>query len=466
MCETAKEVWDILETTHEGTKIVKNSKLQMLASRFEEVRMKDDETFDEFYAKLNDIVNSSFNLGERIPETKIVRKVLRSLPERFRPKVTAIEESKDLDEIKIEELVGSLQTYELTLSQHKKGKSIALKSNKEGELSDTESLRDEEIAYFVKKFQKVLNNRRKPQDRKNGAPSRFTKDKIEKDNNKGSSEKPRLVRCHECQGIGHYRNECPSYKKNQRKGKGKALVVLLTDNESETSDRQESSSSDDEGNYMAFVATVKSESDKKSDKVEEEQSNDNSVNENEDKDNIDLQEAYQQLFKESLKIKKVNKSLLKKLDELEREKEKLGGKLQESLKSGSELKCVNEKLEDKVKSLTSELEKSNAHLQTFISGNKKLDNLLGMNKPVGDKRGLGYVEGNTTIAGPSRTVFVAASKFNTVRSPSKGKSIPREQSHQSRRNIRTRYPQTRTFEPRFIPTCHHCGALGHTRPKS
>lgn len=116
MCETAKEVWDILETTHEGTKTVKNSKLQMLASRFEEVRMKDDETFDEFYAKLNDIVNSSFNLGERIPESKIVRKVLRSRPERFRPKVAAIEESKDLDEVKIEELVGSLQTYELTVT--------------------------------------------------------------------------------------------------------------------------------------------------------------------------------------------------------------------------------------------------------------------------------------------------------------------------------------------------------------
>ncbi|XP_022849862.1 uncharacterized protein LOC111371947 [Olea europaea var. sylvestris] len=441
MCETGKEVWDILETTHEGTKIVKNSKLQMLASRFEEVRMKDDETFDEFYAKLNDIVNSSFNLGERIPETKIVRKVLRSLPERFRPKVTAIKGSKDLDEVKIEELVGSLQTYELTISQHKKGKSIALKSIKEDESSDAESLRDEKIAYFVKKFQKVLKNRRKPQDRKSGAPSRFTKDKIEKVNNKGSSEKPRLVRCHECQGIGHYRDECPSYKKNQRKRKDRALVVSLTDNESKTGDTQESSSSDDEGNYIAFVATVKSESDKESDKVEEEHSNDNSGNEDEDEDDIDLQEAYQLLFKESLKIKKVNKALLKKVDELEREKEKLGSKLQDSLKSGSELKC------------------------TFISGTNKLDNLLGMNKPVGDKRGLGYVEGNTHVAGPSKTVFVSASKSNAVRSPSKGKSVPREQSHQSRRNIRTRYPQTRTFEPRFIPTCHHCGALGHTRPR-
>lgn len=158
MCETAKEVWDILETTHKGTKTVKGSKLQMLTSRFEELKMNDDERFDEFYAKLNDIVNSRFNLGERIPAVKIVRKVLRSLPERFRPKVTAIEESKDLDNIKIEELVGSLQTYELTLAQPKKQKSIALNTcTKEGsDSSDGEPLKGEEVAYFVKKFNQAF----------------------------------------------------------------------------------------------------------------------------------------------------------------------------------------------------------------------------------------------------------------------------------------------------------------------
>lgn len=97
-----------METTHEGTKTMKDSKLQMLTFRFEKVKMNDDERFDEFYVKLNDIVNSSFNLGKRITESKIVRKVLRSLPEKFRPKVTAIEESKDLDAFNIEQLVGSL----------------------------------------------------------------------------------------------------------------------------------------------------------------------------------------------------------------------------------------------------------------------------------------------------------------------------------------------------------------------
>ena len=77
----------------------------------------EDESFDEFYAKLKDIVNSTFNLGEQIPEPKIVRKILRSFLERFHAKITAIEESKDLDFIPLIELIGNLQTYELGLAR-------------------------------------------------------------------------------------------------------------------------------------------------------------------------------------------------------------------------------------------------------------------------------------------------------------------------------------------------------------
>ena len=54
--------------------------------------MKEDESFDEFYAKLKDIVNLASNLGETIPEPKVVRKVLRPLLERFHAKIIAIEE--------------------------------------------------------------------------------------------------------------------------------------------------------------------------------------------------------------------------------------------------------------------------------------------------------------------------------------------------------------------------------------
>ena len=103
----AKEAYEILETTYEGTKKVKDTKLQMLTTWFEKLKMSEDESFDSFYSKLNEVVVSKFNLGEKMGDSKIVRKILRSLPESFRVKVTAIEESKDLDDIKVQELIGS-----------------------------------------------------------------------------------------------------------------------------------------------------------------------------------------------------------------------------------------------------------------------------------------------------------------------------------------------------------------------
>ena len=136
--KTTKEAWTILQTTYEGTKAIKDSKLQRLTTSFEEIKMKEDESFNEFYAKLKDIVNSAFNLGETIPEPKIVSKVLRSLPKRFHAKITAIEELKDIDKIPLTELVGNLQTYELGLS--KIGKSVTLKAKS----SDTDESSDDE----------------------------------------------------------------------------------------------------------------------------------------------------------------------------------------------------------------------------------------------------------------------------------------------------------------------------------
>ena len=106
--EIVKEVWTILQTIFEGTKAVKDSKFQRLTTSFKEIKIEEDESFDEFYAKIKDIVNSAFNLGETIPKPKIMRNVLRSLPEKFHAKITTIEESKDIDKIPLTELVGNL----------------------------------------------------------------------------------------------------------------------------------------------------------------------------------------------------------------------------------------------------------------------------------------------------------------------------------------------------------------------
>ena len=76
------------------TKAVKDSKLQRLTTSFEKIKIEEDESFNAFYAKLKDIVNSAFNLGETILEPKIVRKVLRSLLERFHAQYTVPSEPK------------------------------------------------------------------------------------------------------------------------------------------------------------------------------------------------------------------------------------------------------------------------------------------------------------------------------------------------------------------------------------
>ena len=125
--EVAHTAQNILQTVHEGTKAVKINKLQQLTSRFESIRMSNDESFNEFHAKLNDIVNSTNNLSEIYDQPKIVRKILRSLTEDFRPKVISIIESKDVDSIPVDELVRSLQSYEWDLPKTSKSKSMALK---------------------------------------------------------------------------------------------------------------------------------------------------------------------------------------------------------------------------------------------------------------------------------------------------------------------------------------------------
>jgi uncharacterized coiled-coil DUF342 family protein len=68
----------------------------MLISRFEEIKMMEDETFSQFYTKMSNLRNSMVSLGKTVSDVKLIRKIIRSLPEHFRIKVTTIEESKDL----------------------------------------------------------------------------------------------------------------------------------------------------------------------------------------------------------------------------------------------------------------------------------------------------------------------------------------------------------------------------------
>ena len=220
--------------------------------------MKEDELFNEFYTKLNDIMNSTFNLRETIPKPKIVRKVFRSLPERFHTKIMAIEESKDIDKIPLTELVGNLQTYELGLTRigkSGKSKSMALKAKS----SDTDESSDDEDSkmksYIIRQFKKFMKNANGNgfnKDRRQSSSSQFKSQDKGKKNARDGGMNTVLARpkCFGCQGFDHMKQKCPTYLKSI--GKSKALAATLSDTEPEDD-------SDNEDNEIlnAFTAIIK-----------------------------------------------------------------------------------------------------------------------------------------------------------------------------------------------------------------
>ncbi|XP_019179849.1 PREDICTED: uncharacterized protein LOC109175046 [Ipomoea nil] len=165
--QEAKRVWDTLETRYEGTSDVKQSKLQLVLSEFESLRMSEEETISTFHSRVQNLMNRASVLGEPFTDEKVVKKILQSLPKRFRMKVTAIQEHSGWEKKPVGELMGSLHTYELEVLADdepvasKKGKSVAFVAEADRE-SDTDEIDDEALALLTKNFKKILKgiNRR------------------------------------------------------------------------------------------------------------------------------------------------------------------------------------------------------------------------------------------------------------------------------------------------------------------
>ena len=154
-----------------------------------------------------------------------------------------------MDEIKIQELIGSLQTYVLGLPFHKSSKSLALKTIIERiDNSLEEDDVEKEVVLLAKNFRKFLkmNNSGKPFNRgKFTSPKGDRKEFREKDGK--DSQSTQGITCFECNGHGHVKRECPNYLRM----KGKAYATTLSDSDSSNSDLEDSC--DEEGNFLAFM---------------------------------------------------------------------------------------------------------------------------------------------------------------------------------------------------------------------
>ncbi|XVF74128.1 hypothetical protein PTKIN_Ptkin13bG0035100 [Pterospermum kingtungense] len=131
MCASAKEAWDKLEVTHECTNQVKETRIGMLTLDYELFKMLSNESITKMFDRFTNIINGLKGLGKTYPNKEMVKKLLNSLPKSWEAKVTTIKESKDLNTLPLNELIGSLLTHEMKLmhgQESNKRVGIALKS--------------------------------------------------------------------------------------------------------------------------------------------------------------------------------------------------------------------------------------------------------------------------------------------------------------------------------------------------
>lgn len=137
---TSKEAWDILEKVFKGADRVKQVRLQTLRGELENMKMMESESVSDYITRVQAVVNQLNRNGETLTDARVVEKILRTLTDNFESIVCAIEESKDLATLTVDELAGSLEAHE---QRKKKKKEETL----EQALQTKASIKDEKVLY-------------------------------------------------------------------------------------------------------------------------------------------------------------------------------------------------------------------------------------------------------------------------------------------------------------------------------
>ena len=434
--ETAKEAWDALRVTNEGTKAVKKSRLQLLTSQFEVLQMGEEDKFVDFQDKLLDIANKCQALGTPISGERLNWKILRSLPKRFKAKVTAIEESKDVDDMSLDELLGSLQTFEACMKPKAKNKGLALKVVKEASSSEE----DEEMALLVRKFRKFLKKGAKPY-------GKYSRDKEVKKSftppheRSGHVKSNRKVQCFKCKKFGHFASDCPSGdSKRDKKGKAMAATWSEDDESSDEKSSSDESSSEEEivSNFVGFTASYSSLDDTSQDSLEDKVDSNHQVCLNENP-------TYDELL---AKVKSLEKKLKIALSEVDEKDDLINIQVDEFVATTRRLLCEKNAITKKL----SEVEEVVLERDRIISNLK----LGGLSDAVVEEK---LIEASL----PTSKVVVDKKAPKKRRSKIKNKAKNKVLLDTSTSTCVSPIPEGK-ISP-FVPICHFCNTLGHIKPK-
>ncbi|GJR28389.1 zf-CCHC domain-containing protein [Tanacetum coccineum] len=391
MCNTAKEIWKTLLITHQGNSQVKDNKIDLLVQQYEQFVISEDESIDSAFARFNTIITSLKALDEGYSSKNYVRKFLRALHPKWRAKVIAIEESKDLTSLSLDELIGNLKVHEMIIKKDSEivkakveRKSLALKAKKESsdEECSTSGSEDEEYAMAVRDFKKFFKRRgrfvRQPRnDKKTFQRSR--------DDKNGKSDR----KCFRCGDPNHLIGECPKPPKDKNQ---RAFVGGSWSDSGEEDDEKVK-------NETCLVAHASSEVCSESSYFSDENS---SI------DDLALDNEYDKLCKMSLKIITKNKRLKNTRNSLEKEIRELKDKLSTLEKNkGVDLECT---ICQSLKIENEKLKEESTRLNKFEKSTHCLNEMLSSQKSSSDKLGLGFNSFEASSSGTKEIKFVKAQK--------------------------------------------------------
>lgn len=267
---TAKSIWESLKSKYEGNKQVREAKANLLVHQYELFKMKDGEDIETMFSRFQILVSGLQVLDKSYTVADHVRKVLRSLPPKWRPKVTAFQEAKDLDEVTLEDLISSLKSHEMELitdESTKKLKGIALSSKgsskalkakvieSEDEASEegheVGSDDEEEMVLMAAKVSQWAKRSKKYAGKFGGSSKRLSAVKDKKEDQS---------KCFKCNKPGHFIADCPenkskSSKQSSSKERYKSKVKKSFLATWEDLDKDSDSDGDEEANLALMAIT-------------------------------------------------------------------------------------------------------------------------------------------------------------------------------------------------------------------
>ncbi|XP_075098859.1 uncharacterized protein LOC142175768 [Nicotiana tabacum] len=213
-CDIAKEMWDKLEVTYEGTSKVKETHINMFFHDYELFQIKEGESIEEMFARFSKIISDLKAFGKPYSSGDQVRKILRSLPTTWQTKVVTLE-SQDLNKLSYDELRGELIAFEKThlkkTNQEEKKKTIAFKATTkrtDNDIDDDPEALEEEIVMVSRNMDGLM--RRYMNTKEAEYHPRRTRQYNEQDKNDG--------KCYKCGRFGHVQAECPELKRKVSRG--------------------------------------------------------------------------------------------------------------------------------------------------------------------------------------------------------------------------------------------------------